>query len=297
MQRFLVAPDSDLPQAALERCRRLTRQHSQTFYFGSRFFSPVQRRAVWAVYAVCRTGDDIADEPGDPLRKAEHLEAWREGVEAALQGCPPADLVYQALAWAASRFALPSRAFHELYQGLRMDLEGYTYRSAADLELYCRRVAGVVGWMIAPICGYEGDEQTLQQALRLGMAMQLTNVLRDVGEDLGRGRIYLPAESMARHGVTCDDLRAGRVSPEYRALMTELVAQARAWYREGRAGIPRLHDGRMAVAVAARAYEGILDSLERNGFDNFNRRAFVPRVQKIALIPRAWRDLRSGQGA
>ncbi len=271
--------------AALEHSRQLTRTHSKTFYFGSRFFPIHQRRAVWAVYAVCRLGDDIVDE-GDVVGAPARLDAWWDGVQGAFAGDPPAGVPYAALAWAVSRYPVPLDAFYELYLGLRMDLEGQPYRDMADLELYCRRVAGVIGFMISPIAGYDGGEATLERALKLGQAMQLTNILRDVGEDVARGRVYLPSELLARHGVFERDVRAGRLSPEYQALTRYLSGVARTWYAEGRAGIPKLHGpARLAVGAAASAYEGILDVLEGNGFDNFSRRAFVSGPRKLLMLP------------
>lgn len=289
-----AGPDAAAGQA-IGHCRELTRAHSKTFYFGSRFFPPAQRAAVWAVYAACRDGDDIADET-DTLHRAEALEVWRKRVGQALRGRPGAHPIDTALGWAAGRYAIPEGAFEELYQGLRMDLQGHPYRDLADLELYCRRVAGVVGFMIAPICGYAGGEATLERALRLGQAMQLTNILRDVGEDLARGRVYLPADLLAQYGVTDAMLSAGRVTPEYTALMQHLTRLARSWYAEGRAGIPALQgSGRLAVATAARAYEGILDALARNGYDNFGRRAHVSSTRKLLLLPQVWWELRGMQ--
>nr|WP_027481624.1 phytoene/squalene synthase family protein [Deinococcus pimensis] len=273
------------PLTAIEHCRALTRHHSKTFYLGSRFFPHEQRLAVWAVYAACRDGDDAVDE-GPPEGAADRLDAWWNRVERAYQGRPTDDCVSEALAWAVERYAIPQGAFHELLLGLRMDLDGHEYRDARDLDLYCRRVAGVVGFMIAPICGYDGGQGTLERALRLGQAMQLTNILRDVGEDAARGRLYLPRDVMDRFGVTRADVMDARLSPQYEALLRHLCAQARDWYREGSAGIPRLHGrGRVAVATAARAYEGILTSLEENGWDNFTRRASVSGTRKLLMIP------------
>ena len=293
-------PDAPLPPgppaAAAAYCREVTREHSKTFYLGSRLFPPRQREAVWAVYAACRSGDDIADE-GERRGAEERLQGWWEGVQSAFAGEPGPDPVNQALAWAAAEYPIPLSAFGELYEGLQMDLCGHEYRDMEDLTLYCRRVAGVVGFMIAPISGYRGGEGTLNHALRLGQAMQLTNVLRDVGEDLGRGRVYLPESLLREHGVTRQLLERGEVTPEYRALSRSLARLARQWYAEGRAGIPAL-EGRAPFAVwtAARAYEGILDDLERAGYDNFHRRAFVSGPRKLLLLPRTWWELRAAPG-
>ncbi len=280
------------PRDALEFCRRVTQHHSKTFYFGSRFFPAAQRDAVWAVYAACRIGDDTVDElEGKAARDA--LESWRGRIESAISGNPDSDSMARGLSWAASRFPIQYAPYHELYQGLEMDLERYQYETLEDLMLYCRRVAGVVGWMITPIAGFDGGDATLERALKLGMAMQVTNIMRDVGEDLERGRMYLPRELLDRHGVRDCDLSAGRVTPEYIALMRELDRIARGLYREGWRGLPRLHGpAQIAVAVAATAYEGILGALERNGFDNFTKRASVSGRRKLAMIPGAFLELR-----
>ncbi|PYE54504.1 phytoene/squalene synthase family protein [Deinococcus yavapaiensis] len=280
------------PTSAVQHCRDLTRYHSKTFYFGSRFFPSPQRAAVWAVYAACRTGDDIVDE-GDPDAASGQLEAWWEGIEAAYAGRASREPVVQALSWAVAHYPIPKDAFRELYLGLRMDLAEHAYDSMADLELYCRRVAGVVGFMIAPISGYEGGDATLQRALKLGQAMQLTNILRDVGEDASRGRVYLPAPLLREFGVRTDDILSSRVTPQYERLMRHLVKEARGWYADGRGGIPKLHgSARLAVGAAASAYEGILDDLERARFDNFNRRAHVSTRRKLMMLPSVWWNLR-----
>lgn len=284
------------PLAAVAHCRDVTRHHSKTFYLGSRFFGPEERAAVWAVYAACRTGDDVVDERrGEAAERG--LTEWWARVRAAFAGEPGHDPGDVALAWAAGRWPIPLSAFEELHQGLQMDLRGFEYHTLDDLLLYCRRVAGVVGFMIAPISGYRGGERTLHAALRLGQAMQLTNVLRDVGEDLERGRVYLPAALMREFGVSRATLEAGEVTPEYRALMRHLSGLARELYAEGRAGIPCLNgSARLAVQVAAHSYEGILDDLARADYDNFRRRAYVSGTRKLMLLPRAWWELRGSAG-
>ncbi|WP_291429706.1 phytoene/squalene synthase family protein [Deinococcus sp.] len=277
---------------AVAHCQGITREHSKTFYLGSRFFPAQQRRAVWAVYAACRDGDDIVDERSGEAARVE-LDDWWTRTQAALAGRPSEHPIDLALSWAARSYPIPPSAFAELHDGLRMDLAGHEYRTMDDLMLYCRRVAGVVGFMIAPVSGYSGGERTLHAALMLGQAMQLTNILRDVGEDLRRGRVYLPETLLLQYGVSRTDLERGVVTPGYRALMEHLSGLARDWYAQGRAGIPCLHgSARLAVATAARAYEGILDDLARNDFDNFGRRAHVSGTRKLMMLPRAWWELR-----
>jgi 15-cis-phytoene synthase len=283
----------EVPVDAIEHCRQITKAHSSTFYLGSRFFPREQRFAVWAVYAACRIGDDIADELEASVARVE-LERWRNRIKLALSGTPENDPMSLALAWARSKFPIKQGPFEELYLGLKMDLEEVQYETLDQLMTYCRRVAGVVGWMIAPIGGFSGGDTTLERALKMGMAMQLTNILRDVGEDLERNRIYLPRELLERHGVNEHDLRAGRITPQYIAMLRELDVLARRNYREGWGGLAKLHGpAGFAVALAAASYEGILGKLEMNGFDNFSKRAIVPGREKLAMIPRVWWTLRS----
>lgn len=276
------------PLLALEWCREVTRAHSHTFYRGSLLYPAGQREAVWAVYAACRIGDDIVDEPAQDVGTAQaQLDEWWAEVQAAFGGQHVHTHMGRALAWAVAKFPLPLHAFAELYEGFCMDLRGVQYHTLADLELYCHRVAGVVGFMIAPIGGYHGGQATLDAALKLGQAMQLTNILRDVGEDLGRGRLYLPSELLQRFGVQETDLRAGRVTPEYVALLRHLIELADYWYAQGMSGIPQLRGrARYGVAVAAQLYHAILAEVVRGEYNNLTRRAVVPGGRKWWLT--AW---------
>lgn len=278
-------------KSAIAYCRAVTTHHSKTFYFGSCFFPKMQRQAVWAVYAACRLGDNAVDDlTGLEARQA--LEVWHTRVEDAIAGRPDDNPMAQGLAWAAAQYPIQYAPFKELYLGLEMDLVQQEYQTLDELMLYCRRVAGVIGWMITPIAGFDGGQPTLERALKLGMAMQITNILRDVGEDLERGRIYLPKDLMDKHGVSRADLYARRITPNYIALMRELDRIARNLYREGWKGLPHLHGAaRVAVAVAAKSYEAILGALELNGFDNFNKRAHVSGRRKLAMIPSAYLEL------
>jgi 15-cis-phytoene synthase len=289
------APNDRALEQAVEHCVALTRQHSSTFYLGSRLFGPQERRAVSVVYAVCRTGDDAVDE----VRTAEgraRLAAWWETVERAYAGSPRRDAPLEVgLAWVLERYPIEKGAFEELYLGLESDLGPQLIHSLEDLMLYCRRVAGVVGLMIAPVAGYDGGDDTLLDALALGQAMQLTNILRDVGEDLDRGRCYLPESHLERYGVALSDLRSGTISEGYVALLEDLAHLAHRLYRLGWRGIPNLHGAaKAAVGVAALNYEGILHKLRQNRYDNLTRRAFLRPHERLALIPRAMYSVYAG---
>jgi 15-cis-phytoene synthase len=276
-------------EEAISYCTRLTKDHSSTFYLGSRLFSKPERRAVSVVYAVCRSGDDAVDEALNYSLAFDNLRLWWENIERAYLGQPrvgqPLEL---ALTWVLENYDVPKEAFEELYLGLDSDLRPQPYETIDDLMLYCRRVAGVVGWLIAPIAGYRGGEETLSHALALGQAMQLTNILRDVGEDLEKGRCYLPKELLVKHDVNVNDLRSGLVTENYIALLEELADIASGLYRQGWRGIPRLKGaGKTAVGVAALNYESILTKLRQNNYDNLTKRAHLKTLERIALIPKA----------
>lgn len=292
-------PDEHVDAAlAIAACERLTRSHSSTFYLGSRLFFGDRRSAVSVIYAVCRSGDDAVDTAPNQTEAAERLEDWWEGVGRAFDGRPRADAAVESgLHWLLQRFDVPLSAFEELYLGLASDIGRCELADMNELMLYCRRVAGVVGLLVAPVAGYRGGQATLDQAVALGQAMQLTNVLRDVGEDLRLGRCYLPADLRAQHGVDLAELRDGRVSEAYVALLGELLARAHALYREGWQGIPRLNGvASVAVGVAALNYEGILHKLRQNGYDNLHRRAYLRPWERLATVPRAmWAALAGGR--
>ena len=281
---------------AIATCTAETREHSSTFYLGSRLFRGERRSAVTVIYAVCRAGDDAVDHAASVAEARERLAFWWAGIERVYAGRPDAGVAGEVgLAWVLERFAVPLPAFEELYAGLATDLEPTDIADLDELMLYCRRVAGVVGWLVAPVAGYRGGRETLDCALSLGLAMQLTNVLRDVGEDLRMGRCYLPADLRDKHGVTIEDLRSGRITPQYVGLLEELSALTHQLYGEGWRGIPRLHGvAALGVAVAALNYEAILRKLRQNGHDNLNRRAFLRPAERVALIPRALLRLAGG---
>ncbi|CAN5784504.1 phytoene/squalene synthase family protein [soil metagenome] len=274
---------------ALRECAELTRRHSSTFFLGTAFFRGDRRRAVATVYAVCRLGDDAVDAAPDSDTGRERLASWWAGIERAFEGRPRADAAYEvSLAWTLAHFDLPRDAFDELRLGLETDLQRVDLETVDDLMLYCRRVAGVVGWLVAPIAGYRGGDDTLACALALGQAMQLTNVLRDVGEDLAMGRCYLPRDLRERHGVDLDALYRGDVTPGYVALIEDLASRTHVLYREGWRGVPRLHGvARIAVGVAALNYEAIVQKLRQNRYDNLTRRAYLRPHERLALIPKA----------
>lgn len=259
----------------------IIRRHSATFYYGSLLFKGQARKGAWAIYAACRIGDDAVDESSNPLAE---LNEWWAGIERAYAGVPREDWEV-ALTWALQRWDIPKQAFAHMKEGFLADLNPVRLETMDELYTYCYRVAGTVGLMIAPIGG--AGEVGRDAAIKLGQAMQLTNCLRDVGEDLALGRVYLPAELMRKHDVSIEDLRKSCISPRYVSLMRELASEARRLYREGLVGLKYLKTGRGAIALAGLQYQGILDKLEQGGWDNLSRRASLSGLERVMLLPKA----------
>jgi 15-cis-phytoene synthase len=257
----------------------VVRRNSRTFWLGSRLMSGDRRRATQAVYAACRLGDDAVDL--DP-RPEEALARWERRIDAAYLGQPRAAWE-RGLAWAVRRYPIPRRAFGDLATGFRSDLGVVRVPDLPALETYCYRVAGTVGLMIAPVCGADGLAAR-RAADRLGRAMQLTNCLRDVGEDVRRDRIYLPRTLLDAHEVTEDELRAGHPTAGYRAVMEQLAAIAWQGYEEGLDGLVHLRHHRTAVAFAALQYRDILTELRASGWNNLRSRTVVPARRRAVLL-------------
>lgn len=279
-----AAPAIAQPQPSLDACYRhcgeIVELHSKSFALSCRFLSLPKRRAVWAVYAFCRTADDIVDRNVSAAGRLAAIDAWEAELSAAYAGRANAP-VFIALADAAMRYGVPVEAARDLLRGARMDITVSRYASYDDLRTYCYLVASTVGVLVTPILGAL-DARALDDAVVLGHAMQMTNILRDVGEDARMGRIYLPADEMERFGYTENDLFAGTVDERFVALMKFQIERARGLYRSAEPGIARLQrESRYSVDLALHLYRGILTAIEANGYDVFGRRAFVSLRSKI----------------
>ncbi|HVA91275.1 MAG TPA: phytoene/squalene synthase family protein [Chloroflexota bacterium] len=272
--------------AAASYCLDLTRDRAHSFYFATRFLPAPTRRNVVALYAFCRTVDDIADlPPANPdIPPAQTLDSWRDWLLAGAPGSP--DLVRHALARVVARTGLPLQPLIELVESLIEDLGSRHVPDLPALERYAHGVAGTVGSAMAHLLGASGAAAQ-SHARSLGIAMQMTNVLRDIGEDQARGRIYLPAEEMARVGYSRLDLAHGVVDERFVRLMRVLVAHARSFYADGMAGIAYLpRECRFPIVLAANTYAGILTDIEKAGYNVFHYRAHTRRRDKVWLAAR-----------
>lgn len=273
---------------AYAACDAITTSHSRTFHLASLLLPPEKRRAIRALYAFCRRADDIVD--GGAPDAAEALAAWRQ--RTAMLMPPPDDLV--AIAWAdtRARYGIPQRYAEQLIEGVGRDLTRWRYVSFDDLAAYAYGVASTVGLMSMHIIGYTSQD-AIPYAIKLGVALQLTNILRDVHEDWALGRVYLPLDELVAHRLTQADLAAGRVDDRWRAFMRFQIGRCRRLYAEAWPGIALLHkDGRFAIAAAADLYRAILDDIERHDYDVFARRAHVGTMHKLRRLPSLWLRVR-----
>ena len=277
-------------ERAYSYCRATTRLHAKSFYFSARFLPPPKRRAIYAMYALCRHVDDEVDEAGvrDEAGARAAVGRWRDELDAVYRGHTVRSPVLVAWGDMLTRYRVRQELPLELMRGVLMDTYRKRYESWDELRLYCYRVASVVGLMSSEIFGYSAPEAT-RYAEALGLAMQLTNILRDVGEDWRLGRLYLPQEDLWRFGVAEESIGRGEVGERFRALMRFEIARARALYREAERGIPLLErDTRFTVLLAARLYARILEEIERADFDVFRRRAHLSLAAKLRAAPRLW---------
>jgi len=271
-----------------EYCRERVAQSGSSFYYSFLFLSPERRSAITALYAFCREVDDVVDEMHDPEIARAKLAWWRREIDAAYSGNAQHP-VARALHPVITRYALPEAHFQTVIDGMTMDLEQHRYLDFAALEQYCHRVAGVVGLMSAEIFGYEHPDTRLY-ARDLGIAFQLTNILRDVGEDARRGRIYLPQEDLARFDVAPSSLLGGTATDAFRRLMAFETARAKTWYAQAFAKLDsRDRRPQRAGLIMAAIYETLLDEIARDGFDVLDRRTSLTPVRKLWI---AWKTAR-----
>lgn len=268
-----------------EYCEQKAASSGSSFYHSFRFLPAERRRAIIALYAFCREVDDVVDETTDDAVARIKLQWWRNEV-AAIFGGAPQHPVAQALKPVVQIFGLPQEHLLAVIDGMAMDLDLDRYSDFALLERYCYRVAGVVGLMSAQIFGYS-DDSTRNYARDLGIAFQLTNIIRDVGEDARRGRIYLPQDEMARFGVTDSELFRKEITPGFRSLMQFQLHRARRFYDKALAALPAVdRRAQRPGLIMAAIYRALLDEIERDGFRVLDRRLSLTPLRKAWI---AWK--------
>ncbi|MFN3742709.1 MAG: phytoene/squalene synthase family protein [Anaerolineales bacterium] len=270
---------------AYKQAERITAEHSKSFYLASALLPKEKRSAIRALYAFCRTVDDIVDEAAEDDRKAR-LDYWREVTKTA--SAPSNDLV--AVAWAdtLARYHIPRRYALQLIDGVAHDLTQSRYQTFDQLATYCYGVASTVGLMSMYIIGFKSHD-AVPYAIKLGVALQMTNILRDVGEDYRNGRLYLPREELVFYGIREQDIAEGRLTDNWRQFMKFQIERTRHIYAEARAGVKLLaREGQLAVGAASVFYQGILDEIEKNDYDVFTKRASLSAWEKLRRVPLLW---------
>ncbi len=295
----------------------LTRREAKNFYHGFRFLTPERRRGIYAVYAYSRRLDDAVDaveeksvSPDAARRDLAHLRSF-------LEDSAPDDILVPALQDTIERYGIATRHFEELIAGMEMDLEIRRYATFPDLYRYCYRAASAVGLVCIEIFGYQGKPvsgangtgepaehatgptaDVADPAEALGIAMQLTNIIRDVAEDLGRDRIYLPLEDLARFEYSEDDLRDRIIDDRFRALMRFQVERAREYFHKAEPLYALVvPESRFCPVLLGRFYSRILDRIEHRGFDVLSRRPSLPKYEKLKLFAKTWLEARRGKAA
>jgi phytoene synthase len=279
---------SRLPRMTPEEyCQAKAAQSGSSFYYSFLFLPPERRRAITALYAFCREVDDVVDEVSDAEVARAKLAWWRQEIANLFAGRPQHPVTH-ALAPVIARFPLPQARFEEVIAGMLMDLQQNRYLDFAALQQYCHYVAGVVGMMAAEIFGYT-DPCTLDYARELGLAFQLTNIIRDVGEDARRGRIYLPLDELREHQVTPAQILLGQTGSAFRALMRAQTARARDHYARAYAALPPAdRKAQRPGLVMAAIYRKLLDEIETADFAVLHQRIALTPVRKLWIAWRTW---------
>lgn len=265
-------------------CESIAKKHSKTFYLASSLLPFEKRRSARALYAFCRTSDDIVDRFDENHK--QKLDDWRKrSLSDSISKDDPI-----TIAWADTRFRfnIPSGYAEQLISGVEMDLNLKRYNTFDELTEYCYGVAGTVGLMVMHIIGFS-DKSAVTYAIKLGVALQLTNILRDIREDYMSGRIYLPQTELSGFGLNEENIAESLNDERWKKFMKFQIERNRILYKESLPGISMLNpDGRFAIGAAAELYRAILDDIESNDYNVFSRRAYVSDWRKIKMLPGIW---------
>lgn len=273
-------------EKAFAHCKDVTRVHSRTFFTASGLLPDKKRRAARALYAFCRVTDDIVDNETHGADREMALQSWTRDILS--HHSPDGDPVVLAWSKTTSDFKIPCAYATQLIDGVARDLTQTRYQTFEELAEYAYGVASTVGLMAMHIIGFE-DADAIPYAVRLGVALQLTNILRDVGEDARRGRIYLPQDELALFGITEEDIFEGRVTPKWREFMRFQIDRNRRFYSESLPGVRYLNsEGRFAIMAAGELYQSILESIEQNDYDVFRHRAHLSKRKQVSRLPGIW---------
>ncbi|KAL3519094.1 hypothetical protein ACH5RR_021683 [Cinchona calisaya] len=280
-------------EEAYERCKIICAEYAKTFYLGTRLMTEERQKAIWAIYVWCRRTDELVDGPNAICISPAALDRWEERTEDIFNG-RPYDMLDAALTDTVCKFPLDIKPFKDMIKGMRMDMWKNRYATFHELYQYCYYVAGTVGLMSVPVMGIAPESPISSQiiydaALYLGIGNQLTNILRDVGEDAQRGRIYLPQDELAQFGLCDEDVFSRKVTDGWREFMKKQIRRARFYFNQAEEGASQLDKAsRWPVWSSLMIYRQILDAVEENDYDNLTKRAYVGRTKKLLTLPRAY---------
>ena len=278
------APEVDASYAV---CRRIARHARSNFHLAFYLLPRPKRDALFALYAFMRLVDDVSDTPGDLAAKQKGIAAWRAQLDAAFAGDTGLHPVLPAFADTVRRFGIPARYFNDLISGAEMDLSISSYATFDHLREYCYRVAGTVGLTCLHVFGFH-DPRALELAEKLGLAFQLTNILRDVRRDYEIGRVYLPQDTLHLYGCRPSDLGQGNLRPALREVLASAAERAQQFYAEGARLVPLVdEDSRAALWGLVRIYSSLLAKIRSRGFDVFSSRVCLTSKEKFAILLRA----------
>lgn len=281
---------------AYATCRSITREHAKTFYMATRFLPNTKQRGIFAIYSLCRYMDDLVDEAEDLVERKQlskediqiQLQKWKQKLQDTYDGKSFENPILIAFSDVLKRYHIPIALPFGLMEGVCSDLFKNRYESFDELYDYSFKVASIVGLMTSQVFGYESNE-ALGYAVDLGIAMQLTNILRDVGEDLRKDRIYLPGNELEKFGVSEEDLFSHRLTPPVKELLAYQIGRARRYYQRSDKGIAMLErDSRLPVYLARHNYSRILDKIEENEYNVFDLRAYLNTTEKLSIIPQVF---------
>ena len=281
---------------AYATCRSITKHYAKTFYMATRFLPNHKQRSIFAIYALCRYLDNLVDESEDLInqKKINHsqiydkLADWKSKLQSTYDGNLQDDAILYAFSDVLKRYYIPIDLPFLLVEGVYTDLVKNRFQTFDEVYDYSYKVASVVGLITSKVFGYQ-DLKAKQYAIDLGIAMQLTNIIRDVGEDIERSRIYLPMEDLHRFNVDEQKFLSGTMTPNTKNLLAFQVNRARSYYQKAEPGIQLLdRDSRLPVYLASRNYSRILDKVEENNYDVFSQRAYLNSTEKLRILPKVW---------
>ncbi|XP_044506023.1 phytoene synthase 2, chloroplastic-like [Mangifera indica] len=280
-------------EEAYQRCGNICAEYAKTFYLGTLLMTKERQKAIWAIYVWCRRTDELVDGHNAVCMSSSVLDRWEERLQDIFDG-RPYDMLDAALTDTVFNFPLDIKPFKDMIEGMRMDTRKCRYENFQELYLYCYYVAGTVGLMSVPIMGIAPESAVSTQsiynaALYLGVGNQLTNILRDVGEDASRGRVYLPQDELAQFGLSDKDVFSRKVNDRWREFMKEQIKRARFYFNLAEVGATQLDKAsRWPVWSSLLLYRQILDAIEENDYDNLTKRAYVGRTKKFMMLPLAY---------